>query len=293
MKVLVVGATGMVGGTAAKMLAERGESVRALVRTTSEADKKTQLTDAGVETVEGDLRDEGSLNDACEGIDVVISTVSAMPFSWKDDNSIGIVDRDGQIRLIDAAKKASVKRFVYVSFPHDPQIHFPLGEAKAAVEAHLKKGGIEYVILRANFFMEVWLSPAFGFDFSAGTAAVFGEGKNPLSWVSYADVARSAADAVTSTKAVNVAIPVGGPEALSPLQVIEVFKTVNGKEWKVEHVPADALKKQMQEAPDEVQKSVAGLQVTYATAQYAMDPEKYLVTDGLKSLQVYAKEVLG
>lgn len=294
MNVLVAGATGMVGGTVAKMLSESGDSVRALVRSTSDPSKTATLKSEGVETVEGDVRDNGSLAQACEGMDVVITTLSAMPFSWKEDNTIGITDRDGIINLIEAAKKASVSRFIHVSFPIDPAIRFPLADAKKAVKDHLEKGGIECTVLAANFFMEVWLSPAFGFDFAAGNAAVFGEGKNPLSWVSYIDVAKTAVEAVSSPKAKNKILPVGGPQALSPLEVIGVFQSVTGKTWNVDHVPVEALQKQKEEAADEVQESVAGLQLVYATSQlYAMDTSAYLLNDGLKSLEAYAKEVAG
>lgn len=294
MKVLVVGATGMVGGAVARMLSEKGNSVRALLRPTADADKKANLTSAGIETVGGDIRDTGSLDAACAGMDAVISTVSAMPFSWQEDNTIGVVDRDGIIGLIDSAKRASVTRFVHVSFPIDPGISFPLAKAKQAVKDHLKSGGIEYTIVAANFFMEVWLNPAFGFDYSAGNAAVFGDGKNPISWVSYIDVARTAVEAVSNPRAKNKVLPVGGPDALSPLEAIEIFQNVTGKTWNVDYVPVDGLKKQMQDAADEVQESVAGLQLFYATSTLCgMDTGEYLITDGLKSIELYAREVSG
>ena len=81
MKVLIAGATGMVGGEAARILSSGGDTVRALIRPTSNAEKIAALKGAGIEVVEGDLRDRASLDAACDGVDAVISTVSAMPFS--------------------------------------------------------------------------------------------------------------------------------------------------------------------------------------------------------------------
>ena len=77
MKVLIAGATGMVGGEAARILSSGGDAVRALVRSTSNAEKMAALKSAGIEVVEGDLRDRASLDAACDGVDAVISTVSA------------------------------------------------------------------------------------------------------------------------------------------------------------------------------------------------------------------------
>ena len=100
MKVLVAGATGMVGGEAARILSSGGDAVRALVRSTSNDEKVAALKGAGIDVVEGDLRDRASLDAACEGVDAVITTVSAMPFSWQEGNTIMVIqretDREGQ-----------------------------------------------------------------------------------------------------------------------------------------------------------------------------------------------------
>jgi uncharacterized protein YbjT (DUF2867 family) len=290
--VLVVGATGMVGGEAARQLSASGVEVRGLARASSDPAKVAGLERAGVSIVRGDLRQPESLAAACRGTDAVIATVSAMPFSWQSDNTIQEVDRRGQTALIDAAKKAGVRRFIFVAFPHDPEVSFPLGDAKIAVEKHLKSSGLEYVVLQANYFMEIWLSPAFGFDQGSCKATIFGDGNNKLSWVSYRDVARTAVEAVSNRRARNAILPVGGPQALSPLEVIANFEKLGGSSWQVNLVPVDALRKQMAGATDEVQESVAGLQIMYATSRMSMDVRDCLVSDRLASVRDYAESVL-
>ena len=76
-KVLIVGATGLVGSNLVKACKEQNKEVRALVRTESIAnpEKIDPLKTAGVEIVEGSLEDYSSLVKACEGMDVVISAV--------------------------------------------------------------------------------------------------------------------------------------------------------------------------------------------------------------------------
>jgi uncharacterized protein YbjT (DUF2867 family) len=83
MRVLIVGATGMVGGDICARLSTQGKDVRAMVRSTSDPAKVAGLEAAGVEIVGGDLRDRASLAAACRGVDAVVSTASSMPFAYK------------------------------------------------------------------------------------------------------------------------------------------------------------------------------------------------------------------
>ena len=62
-------------------------------------------------------------------------------------------------------------RFLFVSFRRTPGISFPLGEAKAQVERAIS--GLDFTIIQASWFMEVWLSPALGFDYANAAARIF------------------------------------------------------------------------------------------------------------------------
>ncbi|TVR52313.1 MAG: SDR family oxidoreductase [Spirochaetaceae bacterium] len=293
MKVLVVGSTGLVGGTAVKLLSEKGADVRALVRESSDQSKVAALRTAGVETVVGDLRDADSLRAACAGVDTVLATASAVPFAWGESNTTSTVDRDGTIRLIDAARHAGVSHCIHTSFPHGPDPGFPLGDAKAAAEKFVIESGMTYSILAANYFMEAWLSPALGFDYAAGTAVIYGEGTNPVSFVSFFDVARTACEAVFRPEARNRILPIGGPRALSALDAVRIFETKSGRTWNVQHISAADLEAQFAAAGDEFQKSLAALQLTIATSpDLAMDPSTYLVKSDLKSVERYAEDAV-
>ena len=78
--ILVVGATGMVGGEVCRRLAAAGAPVRALVRATSDPAKVEALQALGVEFTQGNLCDRASVDAACQSVRAVISTVSSMPF---------------------------------------------------------------------------------------------------------------------------------------------------------------------------------------------------------------------
>src|SRR5688572_5668646 len=219
MKTLVVGATGLVGLDVCRRLKESGSQVRALIRTTADAEKRAELERIGVELAEGDLKDPASLARACDGVQSVISTASST-LARQAGDSIETVDRRGQLALVDAARAAGVEHFVFVSFRDNPAIRYPLTEAKREVEGALKKSGMAYTILQASYFMEVWLTPALGFDAANGKVRLYGEGSRPISWISYKDVARAAAAAVAEPGARNMVIELGGPQALSAREVV-------------------------------------------------------------------------
>lgn len=263
MRTLVVGATGLLGSEVCRRLRDTGASVRALTRPTADANKRAALVALGVETVTGDLKDAASLARACDGIEAVISTASAT-LSRQEGDSIETVDRQGQLALIDAARNAGVDHFVFVSFRENPKIQFPLTIAKRAVERALQQSGMAYTILQPSYFMEVWLSPALGFDPGAGTVRVYGDGTRPISWISYRDVAHAAAAAVGATSARNKVVELGGPQALSPLEVVQLFEAAGKRDIHIECVPEAALESQMSAAADSLQKSFAGLMLQYA-----------------------------
>ena len=70
--VLVAGATGFLGSEICRQLISKNKKVKGLVRTTSDPHKVAQLKESGIETIEGDLKDKGSLESALHGISAII-----------------------------------------------------------------------------------------------------------------------------------------------------------------------------------------------------------------------------
>jgi len=263
--ILVVGATGMVGRDICARLAARGEPVRALVRESSDPARVKALQDAGVETVVGDLRDRASLDAVCAGVSAVIETAAAMPFAFAAGvNDMNTTDIAGVGNLLEAASAARVGQFIYMSFSRNLDIDFPLGNAKRRVEASVRASGMTSTILRPSFFMEVWLGPAVGFDAVNASATIFGDGTAPISWISTADVAEFAVRSVHEPAARGATIEMGGPQALSPLDVVRIFEDVAGRPFTVTFVPDDALRAQQEAATDDMGRSFAGLMRCYA-----------------------------
>jgi uncharacterized protein YbjT (DUF2867 family) len=259
---LVVGATGLLGSEVCRLLAAQGKPVKALVRPTSDQSKVARLQSLNMEIARGDLKDRSSLEDACRGVDAVISTASST-LSSQEGDSIQTVDLEGQSNLIDVARAAGISRFVLISFPQ-AGTEFPLQTAKRTVEEHLKSSGLGYTILQPTCFMEVWLSPALGFDAANAKAQIYGSGENKISWISYKDVAEFAVASLDNPEARNAVIELGGPEALSPVEVVRIFEELRGRKFEVQHVPEEALREQKETASDPLQQSFAGLMLYYS-----------------------------
>ncbi|MGD0305271.1 MAG: hopanoid-associated sugar epimerase [Candidatus Acidiferrales bacterium] len=112
MLILVTGATGFVGSHVARLLVERGDRVRVLVRAKS---NMKALDGVNVEPVVGDLRDSSSLVRAMDGAQRVFHVAADYRLWTRHPEEIYESNVGGTERLLEAAEKAGVERFVYTS----------------------------------------------------------------------------------------------------------------------------------------------------------------------------------
>jgi uncharacterized protein YbjT (DUF2867 family) len=291
MQILVVGSTGVVGRAVCRHLVSAGHTVRALVRASSDPATVRELAESGIETVAGDLADPGSVASACAGTDAVVSTATAIS-SQQPGDSLFTTDREGQLGLVDAAVAAGVRRFVFVSvLGLEP--NSPFSEAKLAVEARLRASGLTYTIVQPSIFMDTWLSHHVGFDTDGASAVIYGDGTRPLRWVHSSDVAEIVAAALDAPAAENAVVPVVGPEALTPHQVVEIFEEVTGRSFTRNQVPAEHLEAQRAAAEHPTEQSFAALMLRYA----AGDPDDVEPVEGLPAahttVEQYARRLTG
>jgi uncharacterized protein YbjT (DUF2867 family) len=288
--ILVVGATGLLGTRICERLKAEGQPVRALIRRTSNPDKVNALRSLGCELVTGDLKDPPQIQVACQGISALISTASST-LSRQPGDSIESVDLQGHLALANAARSAGVRRFIYASFRDDRIVQHPLTQAKRSVERAI--ADFEFTSIQASWFMEVWLSPALGFDYIHGMARIYGSGLKPISWVSYRDVAEFCIAPVLRSVAGRSVLAVGGPEALSPLEVVKIFEEESGRRFGVDTIPEAKLREQFDSANDSLEKSFSGLMLQYAHGD-AIDMRGLLesIPVRLTSVREYARTVL-
>lgn len=243
---LVAGATGSVGGAVCEALRRQDKSVRAMVRATSDPERVRRLEGLGAEIAVGDLRDPGSLAKACVGVETVVSGATTIQSLGTD--AISAVDRDGQLALVDAARDAGVRHFVYVSYTRNVDTDDPLTRAKRSVEQRLRESGMAFTILRPSYFMEMWLGPPLGWELAEHRVRVLGSGDQRVSWISAADVIAAIVASVDNPQARGLTIELGGPDPISPLEVVRLAETMTGRTITVEHVPVEVIEQQAREA---------------------------------------------
>lgn len=227
-KVIVAGATGYLGRYAVLEFKKQGYWVRALARN---ADKLESLNEYIDEVFTGEVTDPTSLKGICNDIDIVFSSVGIT--RQKDGLTYMDVDYQGNMNLLEEARRAGTTKFIYISvFNAEKMKHLKGIQAKIRFEEELKKSGLKYSIVYPNgFFSDMmdYLKMA-----QQGRGYVFGSGKNkinPIHGKDLADVCVSAA--AGDEQEINV----GGPDILTHNQILTIaFNSVN-KSVKISRIP--------------------------------------------------------
>ncbi len=239
MNVLVIGATGFMGRETVQQLLTAGLMVRAMTRT---PEKAIDLQKLGAEVVQGDLIDSLSLARACQGMDAVVSAAHSLLGSGK--YSSAAVDDAGQRALIDAAKTAGVKHFVFASMlGASPDSPVDFMRYKAAVEQYLQSSGMNYTILRPPAFME-WHAHIFlGKDIlEKGKANILGKGEVLTNFIAASDVAKFVVIALNDPRAINRTLEIGGLDNISKNDLAKMYMRLSGREAKIGHLPPPMLR---------------------------------------------------
>ena len=239
MKILIVGATGVVGSLTTKKLLAQGIAVRAMTRTPAKAAALAQL---GAEVVQGDLRKVESLRRACAGVDKVLAAAHSL--LGRGAEASKYVDELGHKQLIDVAKAAGVQQVVYTSILTGRSTYpVPFNQIKVAVEQYLQASGLPYTILRPSAFME-WHAHEFVGKpiLQQGKVTIFGKGDNPRNFVAGEDVANFAVLALTDPQAIGQTIAIGGPDNWSNNQVAARYSQLAGRPVDTTHVPLAVLR---------------------------------------------------
>ena len=111
MTTLVTGATGLVGNNVVRLLLERGQSVRVLVRESSD---RRPLEGINVEIVRGEIRDAESVNRAMQGARCVVHSAAMVHMGWRQAETQRLVNVEGT-RVVARAARDAGARMIHVS----------------------------------------------------------------------------------------------------------------------------------------------------------------------------------
>jgi uncharacterized protein YbjT (DUF2867 family) len=236
--VVVAGATGRLGRHVVGALVRRGWRVRALTRAPARA---AHL--GAHDVVQADLARPaaaGALARACAGAQAVFSCAGASLdlHALRDRTSFAEVDRDGNLALVAAARRAGVQRFAYVSlFGGQPLRATAYAAAHEAVADALAAGPLPWAVVRPTAFFSSFdeaLRQA-----AAGGAVVVGDGLARTNPIAEADLAELCAAAVLDGEG---DVPAGGPVTYTRREIAELAAAAAGRAPRVRHVPPGALR---------------------------------------------------
>jgi uncharacterized protein YbjT (DUF2867 family) len=149
--VLVLGATGYVGARLVPRLRARGYVVRAAGRSMSKLLLRPFASDPGVELVEADVRDSGSLERACSGCRAAYYLVHSMASGAGDFSA---ADREAAGNMARAAEREGVSRILYLGGLVEPDAGMSEHlRSRAEVAEILASGSVPVTTLRAAMIL--------------------------------------------------------------------------------------------------------------------------------------------
>ena len=220
MKVVLAGAYGNLGADIFRKLIRSGHEVTAL----DMAQRDIGIT-SGFEFIKIDVTDPKTLEHTCDGADIVITTVGLTKGSATVTNYD--IDYQGNLNLLNEAKRSGVKNFVYISVVKaDTAPDVPMVNSKYMFEQKLKKSGLTYVIHRpTGYFYDI--IKVFRPMIEKGKVTLLGKHPVYANIVSTEDFAGFIVDHMTDE---NVTYSVGGKEKYSYEEIARMCFEAAGKE---------------------------------------------------------------
>jgi uncharacterized protein YbjT (DUF2867 family) len=224
---ILVTTAGKVGTEAVRLLAQRDEPVRVLVRDRA---KVKALADAGAEIAVGDLSLPSSIDDAMAGVDTVVLVSPAVPAQ--------------ELNVVRSAAGSGVEHVVKATSKASPDSPISRRRGQSEIEAGLTASGMGYSLLRSNAYMQnvLALAPAIAKTSTFGSSA----GKGQVGMVDARDVAAVAVEIATSPALhAGKAYWLSGPELISNYDVATVLSRLLGRTVTYRELSFDADKDMM------------------------------------------------
>lgn len=231
---MLTGAETSTGQKVIKRLDKQGYKVNVLVK---DIKKAQDLKSPRIKLIEGDIKKQGSLKKALDGVE------HAFLFSPNNNNLV-----KNEKNFIDAAKESGVKYIVkYSAIGADPNSRSELLKRHGKSEEYLKQSGIRYAIIRPNIFMQNFVD-LFGEDIRDERKIYLPMDKAKCGYVDERDSTRLIANVLTQNGHKKKIYDITGPESLSGSDLAELFSNALGKKVSYENIKPKEFKKKLIEA---------------------------------------------
>ena len=236
MSLLIVGATGTLGRQIVLQALTKGYPVRCLVRNFRKANF---LKEWGAELIYGDLSIPETIPPCFQGITAVIDASTSRP---SDLDIVKTVDWDGKLALIEAAKAAKVKRFIFCSTQNlDKFSNIPLMKMKEGIEIKLKQAQIPYTIFRLTGFYQ-GLIEQYAIPILENLPIWVTNENTCVSYMDTQDIAKFCLKSLQLPNTENKTFFLGGPKGWVSSEIINLCEQLAGQSAKVNQIPLFILK---------------------------------------------------
>lgn len=218
-KLLLTGVDGNLGNQAAKYLLELVDKDQVIFCGYNPAALQ-EFADAGIETRVANFNVAEGLEEAFYGADKL--ALISMPF-------VGDKRQAAHRNVVDAAKKAGVKQFIYTSLVNAADETNPSVEKidHAYTEKYVEEAGLDYIFLRNSQYAEAMITNYYTFvKMNCPMQNSQGDGK--MAYISRKDCAKAVAHALASTDYHNVILNINGPELMTMTDFVEIGNQVTG-----------------------------------------------------------------
>ena len=242
--ILVTGGTGFVGRNIVRLLAEKGQRVRCLVRETS---PRNVLNGLDVDFCTGNILAPNTLEEAFKDIDTVIHLVGII--KEVGDATFERIHAEGTKNVLEAAKNVEVGKYVHMSaLGTRPDGVSRYHKTKWQAEEAVRNSGLRYVILRppiicgaddefVNMFAKMIKQ-----TFIARIIPVIGTGKSRMQPIYVGDVAHCFVEAAINDDISNKTYEIGGPDAITFNEILDtILKVLQRRRIKI-HIPVFMFK---------------------------------------------------
>lgn len=275
MKVAIAGAFGHLGYDVLKASISKGYDVVALDIKEKDVEEKGEYVFYPI-----DATKKETIAHVLDGVDVLISTVGLVSKSAKVTNYD--VDLNGNLNLLEEAKNAGVKKFIYVSVIHaETAPDVPMLDSKYKFEEELKKSGLSYGIVRpTGYFYDI--AHVFMPMIEKGKVTLLGKKNYPVNVIDTSDLADFIINHVETTE--NSFDEIGGKETYNYEEIAKMFISASGKKVKISRAPVFLFDLIIRKAKKKNDGSEAIIRFSKWTLTHAMEGN---VKYGEKSFKEY------
>jgi len=231
MSLLVIVVTETLGRQIVLQALTKGYKVRCLVRNFRKANF---LKEWGVELVYADLTRPETIPPCLKGITAVIDASTSRA---NELNSLRKVDWDGKLYLIQAAKAANIKRFIFFSAQNVEQFeNIPLMKVKNGIELELKNSGINYTIFRLTGFYQ-GLIEQYAIPILENLPIWLTNENTCISYMDTQDIAKFCIRALQIPKTANQTFFLSGLKGWVSSEIINLCEQLAGQKAKIQRIP--------------------------------------------------------